>query len=74
MTPTDRKPLVLVVEDDAAVRSLIAATLDIEECRHMTAASGSAAIAAAATQNVDVVLLDLGLPDIDRRTYIGSQT
>ena len=65
MTSTDRKPLVLVVEDDAAVRSLIAATLDIEECRHMTAASGSAAIAAAATQSVDVVLLDLGLPDID---------
>ena len=30
MTSTDRKPLVLVVEDDAAVRSLIAATLDID--------------------------------------------
>ena len=59
------KPLILVVEDDAAVRNLIATTLDTHDYRYHTAPSGEAAILEAASHNPDVVLLDLGLPDID---------
>lgn len=59
------KPLILVVEDDPAVRSLIVAALESHGLRHMAVETGHAAIAAASTQNPSVVLLDLGLPDID---------
>ena len=59
------KPLILVVEDDGTVRNLITTTLKSNEYRHLTAADGESAIAAASTQQPDIVLLDLGLPDID---------
>lgn len=58
-------PQILVVEDDAAVRNLISTTLDSCGYRHLSATTGHAAIAAAATQNPSVMLLDLGLPDMD---------
>lgn len=59
------KPLVLVVEDDSAVRNLIATTLDAHSYKYHTAPNGEAAILEAVSHNPDVVLLDLGLPDID---------
>ena len=62
---TSNKPTLLVVEDDAAVRNLIVTALDAHGYRHVIAATGRAAIASAATNSPDVVLLDLGLPDID---------
>lgn len=64
------KPLILVVEDDAAVRNLISTTLETHDYRFRTAASGEAAILEASSHNPDVVLLDLGLPDIDGVTII----
>lgn len=59
------KPLVLAVEDDAAIRNLISTTLETHNYKHLTAASGESAIMEAVSHNPDVVLLDLGLPDID---------
>ncbi|MDD3338670.1 MAG: response regulator transcription factor [Lachnospiraceae bacterium] len=59
------KPLVLVVEDDVAVRNLISTTLETHDYRFHTAPTGQAAILEAVSYNPDVVLLDLGLPDID---------
>ena len=59
------KPLILVVEDDGTVRNLIATTLNSNDYRFLTAADGEAAIAAASTRQPDIVLLDLGLPDMD---------
>ena len=59
------KPLILVVEDDGTVRNLIATTLKYNDYRFLTAADGEAAIAAASTRQPDIVLLDLGLPDMD---------
>ena len=59
------KPLILVVEDDGTVRNLITTTLRSNEYRYITAADGESAIAAASTQQPDIVLLDLGLPDMD---------
>lgn len=59
------RPALLVVEDDAGVRNLIATTLEAHGYRHVCAATGRAAIAAATSQAPDIVLLDLGLPDID---------
>ena len=56
---------ILVVEDDPAVRNLVATALDSRGYRYATASTGQSAIAAAATTNPDIMLLDLGLPDLD---------
>ncbi len=56
---------ILVVEDDTAVRNLITTTLKAREYRFVTAGSGESAITEAASHNPDIILLDLGLPDID---------
>ena len=58
-------PKILVVEDDPTVRNLITTTLKSNNYAYTTAANGEAAIAAATTQQPDIVFLDLGLPDLD---------
>jgi two-component system KDP operon response regulator KdpE len=57
--------LILVVEDDAPVRNLITTTLKTHDYRFTTAQTGEGAIMEAASHNPDVILLDLGLPDLD---------
>lgn len=57
--------LILVVEDDAPVRNLIGTTLKTHGYDYMTASNGESAVMQASSHNPDVVLLDLGLPDID---------
>jgi len=59
------KPLILVVEDDSSVRNLITTTLRSNDYRYISAPNGESAILAATTQQPDIVLLDLGLPDLD---------
>ncbi len=59
------KPKILVVEDDKAVRNLITTTLETQGYLYHTAATGSTSILEATSQQPDVVILDLGLPDID---------
>ncbi len=59
------KPLILVVEDDAPVRNLITTTLKSGDYRFITAANGESAVSQAASHNPDIILLDLGLPDMD---------
>ena len=59
------KPLILVVEDDAPVRNLITTTFKAHEYKFITAQNGNNAIMEASSHNPDIVLLDLGLPDID---------
>ena len=59
------KPLILVVEDDAPVRNLITTTLKTNDYRYLVASNGETAILEAASHNPDIVLLDLGLPDMD---------
>lgn len=56
---------ILVVEDDAPVRNLIVTTLKAHDYKHIIAANGDEAIRQASTYNPDIVLLDLGLPDMD---------
>ena len=59
------KPLRLVVEDDAPVRNLSTTTLKAHEYKFIPAQSGNNAIMEASSHNPDIVLLDLGLPDMD---------
>ena len=59
------KPEILIVEDDKAIKNLISTTLELEGYRYHTAENGAQAILSAATQQPDIMLLDLGLPDMD---------
>lgn len=59
------KALILTVEDDPPVRNLITTTLKAHDYRYLSAANGDAAIMLASSHNPDIILLDLGLPDMD---------
>ena len=59
------KPLVLIVEDDKPVRNLVTTTLRANEYNYIAAVNGAEAIMEASSHNPDIVLLDLGLPDMD---------
>ena len=57
------KPLILVVEDDTAIRNLITTTLETQDYRFHTAPNGVQALLESVSQKPDIMLLDLGLPD-----------
>lgn len=59
------QPLILAVEDDAPIRNLISTTLKTNDYRYQLASNGKEDILAVSTQTPDIVLLDLGLPDMD---------
>lgn len=57
--------IVLVVEDEAPIRRFLKAALEAQGFKLLEATTGAQAIAMAASHNPDIILLDLGLPDID---------
>lgn len=59
------KTTILVVEDDTPVRNLITTTLKTHDYKYLTAKDGASAIMEASSHNPDIILLDLGLPDLD---------
>lgn len=59
------KPNILIVEDDSSVRNLITTTLETYDYKYLKAANGKTALMEASTHRPDIILLDLGLPDID---------
>ena len=58
-------PLVLLVDDDAAIRRAVGAGLELEGFRVVRASGGRAALAAAESVSPAVILLDLAMPDLD---------
>ena len=56
---------ILVVEDDAAVRNLMAVTLQTQDYQYRVARNGGEAMIELTTHQPDIMLLDLGLPDMD---------
>jgi DNA-binding response OmpR family regulator len=61
----DEAPLVLLVDDDAAIRRTVAAGLELEGFRIVGASGGKAALEAAARVRPAAILLDLAMPDLD---------
>lgn len=59
------KPVILVVEDDAAIRKLITTTLETQGYQYHTAETGEASIFESVSKQPDIMILDLGLPDMD---------
>src|SRR4051812_49480945 len=65
MDDGDGGPVVLLVDDDAAIRRAVGAGLELEGFRVVRASGGRAALAAVESVAPAVVLLDLAMPDLD---------
>ncbi len=59
------KKSILVVEDDKAIRNLITTTLETQGYGFRVADTGQKAILEAVSFQPDIIILDLGLPDMD---------
>jgi two-component system, OmpR family, KDP operon response regulator KdpE len=62
---TEPSPLVLVIEDDSQMRRFLRASLSGNGYQVVEADTGAEGVLQASARNPDVVLLDLGLPDLD---------
>jgi DNA-binding response OmpR family regulator len=60
-----RRPVVLLVDDDAAIRRSVSEGLELEGFEVVPASGGRAALAAVESIDPAVVVLDLGMPDLD---------
>ncbi|HET9929510.1 MAG TPA: response regulator, partial [Polyangiaceae bacterium] len=58
-------PLILTIEDEPPMRKLLRVSLENNGYRWLGADTGKEGLALAASQSPDLVLLDLGLPDLD---------
>ncbi|QHQ60776.1 response regulator [Anaerocolumna sedimenticola] len=61
----NRKAMILVVEDEPIICNFIATTLSANEYKVIECSTGKEAISLIPSHCPDVVLLDLGLPDMD---------
>ena len=61
----NNKPYILVVEDDRPIRNFITASLEAQGFNYIETDKGNEAIALSMSYNPDLIILDLGLPDID---------
>lgn len=62
---TAKKTNVLIIEDDRAIRSLIQNALESEGYGAIAAYNGASALTQLRTERPEIILLDLGLPDVD---------
>jgi two-component system, OmpR family, KDP operon response regulator KdpE len=63
-------PTALVIDDEPQIRKLLRLVLEQHDLRAIEAADGRSGLAEVATRRPDVVLLDLGLPDMDGLTVL----
>ena len=59
------QPLILIIEDEASLRRFLVPTLANNDYQVLTAATGADGLAMARSHNPDIILLDLGLPDLE---------
>lgn len=62
---SDRKPVILVADDQDNMRTLLTRVLSLEEYGFEMAASGKRAIEVLETTTIDLALLDIYMPGID---------
>lgn len=68
----DSKPYILVVEDDRPIRNFITASLSAQGFNYVETDKGIEAISLSMSYNPDLIILDLGLPDIDGMEVISK--
>jgi len=62
---TTHSPAVLIIDDEAQIRRLLRVTLEGGGYRVFEAGTGQEGLVEAAQRRPDVIILDLGLPDVD---------
>ncbi len=72
MTGSRGRPLALVIEDDLRYVRQLRADLAVGEFRAVFAGTGARGLDEAVTNRSDVVLLDLGLPDVEALSVFGQ--
>lgn len=65
-------PLVLVIDDEPQIRRFLRISLLSQRFRVIEAATGAEGMRRATEENPDLVLLDLGLPDMDGQTVLDA--
>ena len=63
--PAENLPRILIIDDELAIRRFLHTILSCEDFSLHEAENGHAGLAAAAAFKPDIILLDLGLPDLD---------
>lgn len=63
---------ILVVEDDIQIQNFIAFTLEREGYHTICTSEGKTAVDIAMREKVDMLLLDMGLPDIDGKDVLAA--
>jgi two-component system KDP operon response regulator KdpE len=61
----ENKPTILVVEDDKSIRNFICVSLNANGYKFIETDSGQNAVSLAASHRPEIIILDLGLPDLD---------
>lgn len=59
------EPLILIVDDEKSIRSFLQVSIETQGYKCIDADSASSALMLAVSQNPDIIILDLGLPDMD---------
>lgn len=70
MPLNEKKNTVLIIEDEPPIRKLLTITLEGRDFKVIDADNGRAGARLAASVKPDIILLDLGLPDIDGKEVI----
>jgi two-component system KDP operon response regulator KdpE len=68
--PPESDPCILVIEDEPPLRRFLKLTLETQDYRIIEAMTGAQGLQQAAAMKPDLVILDLGLPDMDGLTVI----
>jgi two-component system, OmpR family, KDP operon response regulator KdpE len=65
MDDNANKPVIVVIDDEVQLRRLLRVTLEANGYKICEAPNGQQGLAAVASRHPDVVVLDMGLPDMD---------
>lgn len=59
------EPLILIVDDEKSIRKFLRVSIETQGYKCIDTDNGASAIMLAVSQNPDILILDLGLPDMD---------
>ncbi|GJN49783.1 MULTISPECIES: response regulator [Pseudomonas] len=69
---TTNQPTLLVIDDETQIRKFLRISLAAQGYKVLEAANGTEGLAQAALARPDLVVLDLGLPDMDGKTVLAE--
>jgi two-component system KDP operon response regulator KdpE len=69
---SEKRSVAVVIEDDAQIRRFLKATLEENGFKYVEAETAKKGLVQCETQMPDLIILDLGLPDLDGLEVIGT--